>query len=201
MSSCLSVELMWSARDAEDAGTAKRRRERRLRQFLRHERCSWPGQTQARSGREAREVLHGQVPGAPLPEGGRPAPLPEVAGWQKRIQQHTGEQMIDDLPYVQILDAPVPQVVDSAMDFFRRLDLPVAELVIDVPMISSSSCSSRAVLQEPQMAEQLVDVPIQHIVELLLQHLVDIPVLQVGVSGGGQQGFSLWTGFGRRADR
>ena len=121
--------------------------------------------------------------------GGRPAPLPEVAGWQERIQRHTGEQMIDDLPYVQILDAPVPQVVDSAMDFFRRLDLPVAEQVIDVPMISSSSCSSRAVLREAQMAEQLVDVPIQHIVELLLQHPVDIPVLQVGVSGGGQQGF------------
>ena len=37
---CLSVELMWSARDAEDAGIAKRRRERRLRQFLRHERLT-----------------------------------------------------------------------------------------------------------------------------------------------------------------
>ena len=85
--------------------------------------------------------------------------------------------MIDDLPYVQILDAPVPQVVDSAMDFFRRMDLPVAEQVIDVPMISSSSCSSRAVLREPQMAEQLVDVPIQHFVALLLQHPVDILVL------------------------
>ena len=39
------------------------------------------------------------------------------------------------------------------------------------------------------MAEQLVDVPIQHIVELLFQHPVDILVPQVGVSGGGQQGF------------
>ena len=91
-----------------------------------------------------------KVPGAPPPQGARPAPLPEVAGWQERIQRHTGQQMIDDLPYVQILDAPVPQVVDSAMDFFRRLDLPFDEqVVIDVPMISSSSCSSRAVLQEP----------------------------------------------------
>ena len=187
--------MMWSARDAEDAGTAKRRRERRLRQFVLHERLTEThhhaaprGQTKAWSGREAHVVLHGQVPGALLPQGGRPAPLPEVAGWQVRIQRHTGEQLIDDLPYVQILDAPVPQVVDSAMDFFRRLDLPVAEQVIDVLMFSSSSCSSRAVLREPQMAEQLVDVPIQHIVELLLQHPVDIPVLQVGVSGGGQPG-------------
>ena len=39
------------------------------------------------------------------------------------------------------------------------------------------------------MAEQLVDVPTQHIVELLLQHPVDIPFPHFGVSGGGQQGF------------
>ena len=52
---------------------------------------------------------------------------------------------------MQILDAPVPQVVDSAMDFFRRLHLPVAEQVIDVPLISSSFCHSREVLREPQM--------------------------------------------------
>ena len=38
-------------------------------------------------------------------------------------------------------------------------DLPVAEQVIDVPMISSSSCPFRAVLNEPQVVEQLVEVP------------------------------------------
>ena len=38
--SFLSVEPMWSARNAEDAGTAKRRRERPSRQFLRHERLT-----------------------------------------------------------------------------------------------------------------------------------------------------------------
>ena len=83
------------------------------------------------------------------PVGGWPAPLPEVAGWQERLQRHTVEH-VDVLPYVQILDAPVPQLVDSTIDFFRRLDLPVAEQVIDVPTISSSSCPSRAVLREPQ---------------------------------------------------
>ena len=46
--------------------------------------------------------------------------------------------MIDDSPYVQILDAPVPQVEDHALEFFRRLDLPVAKQVIDVPKISVS---------------------------------------------------------------
>ena len=94
--------------------------------LLRHERLSTVAtlqgrQTQARSGGEARDALFGQVPGAPLSQGGRPAPLPEVAGWQERIQRHTGEQTNDDLPYVQILDAPVPQMVDNALEFFRRL--------------------------------------------------------------------------------
>ena len=70
-----------------------------------------------------------------------------------RIQQHTVELMIDVSPYVQILDAPVPQVEDHALEFFRRMDLLVAEQVIDVPKISSSSCPSRAVLIEPQVVE------------------------------------------------
>ena len=39
------------------------------------------------------------------PGGGRPAPLPEVAGWKERLQRHTVEH-VDVLPYVQILDAP-----------------------------------------------------------------------------------------------
>ena len=34
------VEYMWSTHNAEDAGTAMRRRQRRLRQWLRHERLS-----------------------------------------------------------------------------------------------------------------------------------------------------------------
>ena len=117
--------------------------------------------TGTRAGEEEEYELHhtAKFRTTPPPAGGRPAPLSEVAGWQVKVARHT-EQLIDDLPYVQILDAPVPQMVDSAMDFFRRLDLPVAEQVIDVPMISSSSsCPSRAALSEPQVVEQLVEVP------------------------------------------
>ena len=68
---------------AHAAGAAKRRRERRLRQFFRHERLTVAmllAESQhhaaprrlnkARSGGEARVVPHGQVPGAPLPQGG-----------------------------------------------------------------------------------------------------------------------------------
>ena len=199
LSSCLSVELMWSARDAEDAGSAKRGNDGHATSFGTYA----PGRDSTPRSPKGTDEGQKRERGAcctsrPSSGRGRPAPLPEVAGWQERIQRRTGEQMIDDLPSVQILDAPVPQVVDSAMEFFRDLDLPVAEQVIDVPIISSSSCSSRAVLREPQMAEQLMDVPIQHLVELLLQHPVDFQVESLAEVN---KVFSLWTGFGRRADR
>ena len=123
----------------------------------------------------------------PLPAGGRPAPLSEVAGWHVKVARHT-EQLIDDLPYVQILDAPVPQMVDSAMDFFRRLDMPVPEQVIDVPMISSSSCPSGAVLNEPQVVEQLVEVPTLLSVAVLQQRTAE-QLAYIPVPRGRGQGF------------
>ena len=49
-----------------------------------------------------------------LARGMRPAPLSEVArphGWVR----HTVEQIVEFVPVVQILDAPVPQVVDSVL--------------------------------------------------------------------------------------
>ena len=46
------------------------------------------GQKTARAGEEARVAPHGHVPEAPLPQGGRPAPLPEVVGWQDRVELH-----------------------------------------------------------------------------------------------------------------
>ena len=105
------------------------------------------------------------------------------------MARHT-EQLVDDLPYVQILDAPVPQMVDSAMDFFRRLDLPVPEQVIDVPMISSSSsCPSRAALSEPLMMEQLVEVPTIISYSSLQRSGVDFPVPGGGGPSSGLHGF------------
>ena len=60
---------------------------------------------------------------------------------------------IIDVPCVQILDAPVPQIVDNVMDASRRLDRPIAEQDIAVPKISCSSCPARAVFCEPRMVE------------------------------------------------
>ena len=68
-----AVDMM----NVDIASAAQRRRERRLRQFLRHERLSVAmalpekkhhtsrGQRKDRAGRWVRDVLHGQVPGAP----------------------------------------------------------------------------------------------------------------------------------------
>ena len=95
-----------------------------------------------------------RFPGAPLPQGGRPAPL-------------------DDRRHAVRADPRCSRAAGGGQcdGFLPSLGPAVAEQVLDVPMVSSSSCSSRAVLREPQMAEQLVDVPIQHIVELLLSIL------------------------------
>ena len=96
--------------------------------------------------------------------------------------------MIDVSPYVQILDALVPQAEDHALEFFR-LDLPVAEQVIDVPKISSSSCPSRAVLNEPQVVEQLVEVPTLLSVAVLQQRTAE-QIVDTPVPRGRGQGFS-----------
>ena len=211
-------------RDPACVSASRRRRDRRLRSFWRHEQMAvqmvlatvthhsfgkvgtthaalW-GQKQGRTVQGEEHELHhtAKFRTTPLSAGGRPAPLSEVAGWQVKVARHTG-QLIDDLPYVQILDAPVPQVVDSAMDFFRRLDLPVAEQVIDVPMISSSSsCPSRAALSEPLMVEQLVEVPTiisySSLQRTMEQH-VDIPVPHGRVQGSlpGQSSTTISSGI------
>ena len=62
-------------------------------------------------------------------------------------------------PFVQILDLPVPQMVDTVLEFFRLMDLPITEQIIEVPKVSWSSCPSREVLKAPQVVEQLVEVP------------------------------------------
>ena len=207
-------------------GSARRRRERRLRSFWRHEQMAVQmvlatvthhsfgkvGTTHAaRRGQkqgtrtvqgEEHELYHtAKFRTTPLPAGGLPAPLSEVAGKQVVLVRHVVEHMADVCPVVQTLDAPVPQMVDSVLEFFRRLDLPVAEQVIDVPMFSSSSsCPSRAALSEPQLVEQLVEVPTVLTYSLLKQRtaeqVVDTPVPHGRGRGarGGLQGSSQGQG-------
>ena len=113
--------------------------------------------TTAREG-EVREQYYGlRAPERPLP-GMRPAPLSEVLP-QVGLQRHTVEQRIVHTPYVQILDAPVPQMVEQLVDFFKDLDVEVPAQVIEVPKISHDIIPQRSVDLVPQMAEQLVEVP------------------------------------------
>ena len=81
---------------------------------------------------------------------------------QERVQRHTMEHIVDYVccaPLVQTLDAPVPQTVDKLHDVLKLFDNSVPEQVIDVPKISQDAIPQRTVLCEPQLAEQLVEVP------------------------------------------
>ena len=214
--------LAMAARDDAGGGTgsARRRRERRLRSFLRHERTSVAmalaesthhsaqRQKTARAGGKARDVLHGQVQGAPLPLGGRPAPLSEVAGWEERVQRHCVENLAEVCPVVQILDADVPATllveqyaviwnmeedILAAADHLDR-DFQVPELVIEVPKISLDvhDVPPRRLCRDTQMAEQLVEVPTivsYSWLQLGMEQNVDIPVPGRGGRIAGLQGF------------
>ena len=121
--------MLASVRDANASGAA-RRRQRRLRQWLRHERLSVAmvlaecthhsaprGQKMARAGGRARDELHGHAPDDAPPQG--------------RILRH----VVGHLP-APSLDVPVPQMVDQPVDFltFFAMLLPaVDEQVVAVP--------------------------------------------------------------------
>ena len=91
-------------------------------------------------------------------------------------------------PFVQILDLPVPQMLNVTDTLLRILDFPIAEQVIVVRMISCSSCPSRSRVPEPQSAEQLVEVPTvlspTRITLQIAEQIVETPV-----PGGRGQGF------------
>ena len=96
-----------------------------------------------------------------------------------------------------VLDVPVPLMEDKLLvDAFAPHDVRVPEQVIEVPKILIDEFPARTLVREPQLAEQLVEVPtiisfssLQRIVE----QNVDVPVPRGGVRG--LQGFPPRTGF------
>ena len=123
----------------------------------------------------------------------RPNLLLEPQGPQGRVQRHFSEHAGAICPFVQILDAPVPQTVDqlpNIVQFFAALS-PVPEQVIAVPKILSHDVPRRHFCREPQLVEQLVEVPTIISCSSLLrtteQH-VDIPVPGLGGRYPGLQG-------------
>ena len=173
------------------AGAAQRRRGRRLRAALRHERQSIAmalaelthhtaprGPRMARAGEEESETKYtakfrATPPPQPVlfslydeePGGGRPEALVEPRP-QARVQRHTVEHITDLVrvaPMVQILDAPVPQTGDQLPDIlsFFGALMPDPEQVIDVPKILLDDVPMRAIERDTQLGEQLVEVPTQ----------------------------------------
>ena len=134
----------------------------------------------------AHDALRSQKPDTSA-GGMRPPPLVEgrPQGW---VQRHTVEQRIEHTPYVQILDAPVPQKVEQLVDFFKDLDSHVPVQVIEVPKISQDIIPQCSVDLVPQMAEQLVEVPTvlspTRIALRIAEQIVSTPVPR-----GGGQGF------------
>ena len=197
-------------------GVARRRRERRLRSMLRDEQQSIrmalatvmhhsfkvhteygaprsrTTATRAREG-EVREQHYGlRAQEQPLLET-RPAPLSAVLP-QVGAQRHTVDQIVDAVPGLPTLDGPVPLMVEQLVDVLQLFDalIPVAEQVIDVPKIFIDRIPPRTSVREPQLAEQLVEVPtivsfssLQRIIE----QNVDIPVPGGGGRLAGLQGF------------
>ena len=65
------------------------------------------------------------------------------------LERHFLEHMADICPFVQILDAPVPQPVENVTDTLRILDRPMAEQVIEVPKSSQDRI------------QQIIDIPVR----------------------------------------
>ena len=103
-------------------------------------------------------------------------------------------QQIVDVPLVPLLDDPVPQMVEQLPDVLRLFDLllPVPEQVIEVPKILLDDVPVRAVLRDPQLVEQLVEVPTivsYSWLQLRMEQNVDIPAPGRGGRISGLQGF------------
>ena len=201
------------ANRAHGSGSARRRRERRLRSWLRHERMTVRMELAAAlhhsSFRGAGPMTY-DAPRSQMTansredsvlfdlfdedsEGARPDRLAGVRP-QERDQRHTVEQIVDTVLIVPSLDVPVPQMDNQLVEVCRQLDVRIPEQVIEVPQISSPSrhCRRRVRFAE-QMAEQLVEVPTMISYSSLLQRTVeqnvDIPVPDRGGRNVGLQGF------------
>ena len=79
------------------------------------------------------------------------------------VQRHTVEHIVDDCPFVQILDVPVPQLGGDLVEFMQKLDTSTLEQAIAVPKIS---------------------------LDRIPQRLVDLLVFASTVLGGSLEGFS-----------
>ena len=145
------------------AGTSavKRRRERRLRSMLRHERQTVAMELAAalHHSRDVGPGTHVGLRAQKTASSGvrRPGVLmePEPPNVVDRVLRRTVDQLAGAAPMVQVLDTPVPQMVEQLLEVLRRVDIEVPVQVIEVPKISQDCIRERLVdcdLRHPQMA-------------------------------------------------
>ena len=85
---------------------------------------------------------------------------PALGGW--RLLPDHKQSTTTTVPVVMMFDVPVPLMAEQLPDilqFFATFLSVVAEQVIDVPKIIFENIPTRIPLREPQLVEQLVEVP------------------------------------------
>ena len=166
------------------SSSARRRRERQLCSWRRHEQRSIAAALVSASHHSAqggeRLVSHNAPRGQKNTRAGgrRPGVLeePEPPNVVDRVLRRTVDQLADAAPMVQVLDTPVPQMVEQLLEVVRRLDIEVPTQVIEVPKISQDFIQERLVdcdLRHPQKAEQLLEVPTVLSLALLQQQYAE----------------------------
>ena len=153
---------------------AMRRRQRRLRSWLRHERMtvamalaeklhhSAQRPEMARAGEWGRErTLRRRSGTSPTPQpelfslydeepgGTRPERMPTLSGPQDRVLQHTVQQIVGTVPSLPTLDdtaLPMVEQLPDILQFFRALS-PDPEQVIEVPKILPEDVSMPTVAE------------------------------------------------------
>ena len=125
------------------------------------------------------------------PGGRRPTGLVRAAsGRRSGFQRHTVEQMADVAPMVQILDAPVPQNGGArCMDVLKTFDRGLVRARAGYRSAQGYSSGRGSVCVQcsvlPQLAEQLVDMPVPESV-ILAHGRCDLGVkwCQIATQGG-----------------
>ena len=135
-------------------GSARRRRERQLRSWLRHQWMTVRMELVAALHHSAYKGAGPETNDASRSQPGRmrcSSSCTTTAGWrpQERVQRHTVECLVDTFVPIPILDVPVPQSVDQPVDVMTIIDISSPlEQVIDVPkIISQDSILQRAALR------------------------------------------------------
>ena len=99
-----------------------------------------------------------------------------------QVLRYTAAHIVNIVPYVQILDVPVPQLGDQVVELLQKIDPPAfVEQVIAVPKISLDRVPQRSVCRRTQKAEQL-EVPAivsySSLQQRTAEQIIDIPVPQ-----------------------